>query len=141
MDITQLGFGCVSLSSHRSIKNALTLLDKAYEMGITYFDTAPLYGQGFSEKILGKFLANKRNRVTVATKVGLSPVSEKNIPINIALLLNNYKRKLKPGYIEPKHLPVRTAKLSNRLLNYQFIKESVEKSFKKLNTNYISLLF
>ena len=56
----------------REFKSIRTI-HEAFDRGITLFDTAPVYGFGRSEEILGKALAQagRRDRVVIATKVGL----------------------------------------------------------------------
>jgi aryl-alcohol dehydrogenase-like predicted oxidoreductase len=49
---------------------------RAYELGINFFDTAPVYGFGESERVLGKVLKPVRDKVIIATKAGLSWNSE-----------------------------------------------------------------
>ncbi len=51
----------------------LRLLDVAFEEGITHFDTAPLYGQGLAESLLGRFARSRREALTITTKFGLVP--------------------------------------------------------------------
>ena len=64
--------GCASFGSRVSPHQAKRLLGQAFDAGITYFDTAPSYGLGSSEAILGTFLGGKRDRAWIATKVGLA---------------------------------------------------------------------
>lgn len=52
--------------------NASKTIDKALDVGINLIDTAPVYGFGHSEEILGKALEGRRDRVVLATKVGLN---------------------------------------------------------------------
>ncbi|MFI5299893.1 MAG: aldo/keto reductase [Polyangiales bacterium] len=73
LESSALGFGCVSLTMHDDRKRAVALLEQAFDLGITHFDVARLYGFGQAESILGEFLRGKRDRVTVATKFGLGP--------------------------------------------------------------------
>jgi len=54
-------------------RGRISLLDHAYQNNITHFDTAPLYGQGDAEKVLGKFISDKRDKITLTTKFGLFP--------------------------------------------------------------------
>jgi D-threo-aldose 1-dehydrogenase len=68
---TALGFGTASLAGRLSRSESIRLLDVAYEQGIRHFDTAPLYGYGESEEILGMFLRTHTD-TTVTTKVGLA---------------------------------------------------------------------
>ena len=65
-----LGFGCASLGSRIDEKNGLIALERAFAAGISWYDTAPSYGDGQGEDILSKFLAGRRDSVTVCTKVG-----------------------------------------------------------------------
>jgi len=51
----------------------LRLLETAYDHGIHHFDTAPLYGQGLAESLLGRFARSRRDRLTITTKFGLLP--------------------------------------------------------------------
>ena len=55
-------------------KNLLLLFSKALDLGINLIDTAPVYGFGVSEEIVGKAIKSygKRNQIVVATKTGLS---------------------------------------------------------------------
>jgi aryl-alcohol dehydrogenase-like predicted oxidoreductase len=68
-----LGFGCASLGSRVSARVGQAALERAHEAGVTWFDVAPAYGAGEAEAILGRFLAGRRERVLVLTKVGLAP--------------------------------------------------------------------
>ena len=70
----RLGFGAATLGNlYREITedDANEVLAAAWDAGIRYFDTAPHYGLGLSERRLGAFLATKpRNQFVVSTKVG-----------------------------------------------------------------------
>lgn len=73
--ISKIGFGAWQLGnskdfSEMSEKDGLELVYKAVEKGITFFDTAPNYGGGMSEKILGKALEAKEDDIFINTKVG-----------------------------------------------------------------------
>jgi aryl-alcohol dehydrogenase-like predicted oxidoreductase len=70
--IPVLGFGCSSLTSVGR-KQALRLLESAFNAGIRHFDTARYYGYGEAEGILGTFLKSYREQVTVTTKFGIDP--------------------------------------------------------------------
>src|SRR5208282_1511244 len=52
---------------------SIRTIHEAFDRGVTLFDTAPVYGCGRSEEILGKALSQdgRRNRVVIATKAGL----------------------------------------------------------------------
>ena len=55
-----------------SRKQATATIRRAVELGVTLFDTADMYGQGQNERLLGEALGEDRERVTVATKFGLT---------------------------------------------------------------------
>jgi D-threo-aldose 1-dehydrogenase len=74
LTFTGLGFGAAPLGNlYRAISEAeaQAILDRAWEAGIRYFDTAPLYGLGLSETRLNHFLRDKpRDDYVLSTKVG-----------------------------------------------------------------------
>lgn len=72
--VSALGLGCMGMSEFYGATDAaqsLRTLDAAYDAGVTLFDTAESYGNGDNERLLGRFLANKRQGAQVATKFGI----------------------------------------------------------------------
>jgi aryl-alcohol dehydrogenase-like predicted oxidoreductase len=67
--ISEIGFGCMSLSSN-SEKDNIDLLHQAADIGINYFDTADLYDKGMSEIAVGKAIKQMRKKIVLATKAG-----------------------------------------------------------------------
>lgn len=81
---TNLGFGTTSLMGTGTSRERLALLEIAFEAGIRHFDTAPSYGHGESERILGDFIAGKRDQVTITTKFGIqAPAMVKSRMVNL----------------------------------------------------------
>ena len=74
LSVTELGFGGAPIGAvggHLSDNQAVEILHQAWSGGIRYFDTAPLYGHGLSEKRLALFSAEvDRGELVVSTKVG-----------------------------------------------------------------------
>ncbi|WP_158887772.1 aldo/keto reductase [Amycolatopsis anabasis] len=74
MKVTPQGLGCAQLGNlyhAMSDENATATVDRAWAEGIRYFDTAPHYGLGLSERRLGRALAGRpRAEFVVSTKVG-----------------------------------------------------------------------
>lgn len=69
----KLGFGCVNLGSAgiaQSTSEQVRLVRSAIDRGVTTFDTADAYGNGTSERLLGRAIAGRRDQVTLATKGG-----------------------------------------------------------------------
>ena len=74
LTFTELGFGTAPLGNlYRTISDdeAQAVLSRAWDLGVRYFDTAPLYGLGLSEIRLKRFLRDKpRNEYVLSTKIG-----------------------------------------------------------------------
>ncbi len=74
LEVSALGLGCMGLTfgygPATNEKDALALIQKAVELGVTFFDTAEAYSQGANEALLGKALKPYRNKVVIATKFG-----------------------------------------------------------------------
>ena len=68
---SRLGFGCGRLVGGAGMRGSVALVEAALELGIRHFDTAPSYGLGTSEDVLGTALAGVDD-VTIVTKVGQS---------------------------------------------------------------------
>ena len=65
------GFGAMGLSSsygHADDAESLRTLHRAIDLGITFFDTASGYGDGHNERLLGRAIAGKRDRLVIASK-------------------------------------------------------------------------
>jgi len=99
--LDRVGFGCAALATMGTSRAARRLLDAAYEGGIRHFDTAPVYGQGYSERLLGEFLRGKREQVSVATKFGLAPPRPATLPPVLVLPLNAMRRRLRGTPAQP----------------------------------------
>src|SRR5882762_10143537 len=74
LEVSALGLGCMGMSYHRGPapdRNAMiALIRKAVELGVTFFDTAEVYGPFINEELVGAALAPVREQVVIATKFG-----------------------------------------------------------------------
>lgn len=72
--VSELGLGCMGFSQgygpSASREAAITLIRTAVDRGVTFFDTAEVYGPYSNEELVGEALAPYRGRVTIATKFG-----------------------------------------------------------------------
>jgi aryl-alcohol dehydrogenase-like predicted oxidoreductase len=71
LDVSVVGLGCNNFGGRLDVDATRPVVDAALEAGVTFFDTADIYGgQGGSETILGRLLEGRRDRVVLATKWG-----------------------------------------------------------------------
>lgn len=127
--ISEIGLGCSgfgNLYSEIDLLETKEIINTAYNNGIKYFDTAPHYGAGLSERRLGVDISDlPREDIVISTKVGrlLKPNDPKNLsPITA------------DGFVN--------AAPFNRVLDYTYdgIMRSVEDSLQRLGVNKINIL-
>jgi len=73
LEISAIGLGCNNLGRGLDQTQTTTLVGAALDLGVNFFDTARLYGNGDSERFLGAALAGRRDQVVIATKFGRIP--------------------------------------------------------------------
>src|SRR5437588_3644260 len=116
LEVSAIGLGCMGMSFSygppKDKKEMIPLFDAAVERGITFFDTAEVYGPFTNEELVGEALAPFRKQVVIATKFGFDLSGSDTRPG--AAGLNS----------RPEH-----------------IKEAVEGSLKRLKVDVIDLLY
>ena len=73
LEVSELGLGCMGMSQSygtRDDAESLATLDRAIELGVTFFDTAEVYGPFHNEELLGRALKGRREKAVIATKFG-----------------------------------------------------------------------
>jgi len=84
--VSALGFGCMGLDfsyGHRLSKaEGVALIREAVDLGVTFFDTAEIYGPFTNEEMVGEALRPVRDRVVIATKFGFNIVDGKSVGTN-----------------------------------------------------------
>jgi aryl-alcohol dehydrogenase-like predicted oxidoreductase len=115
LEVSAVGLGCMGMSASygepKDKQEMISLLRTAVDRGITFFDTAEVYGPFTNEELVGEALSPMRDRVVIATKFGfkLKPNGE-------------------PGWLGLDSRP-------------EHIKEAVEGSLERLKTDVIDLLY
>jgi aryl-alcohol dehydrogenase-like predicted oxidoreductase len=66
-----VGLGCNNFGRRLALDDTWKVVDAALDAGVTFFDTADIYGRGDSEEQLGRVLAGRRDHVVLATKFGM----------------------------------------------------------------------
>src|SRR5437868_8354144 len=77
LEVSAIGLGCMGMSwsygPAMDKQEAISLIRAAVERGVTFFDTAEVYGPLTNEELVGEALAPVRDRVVIATKFGWKP--------------------------------------------------------------------
>lgn len=113
IQVGEIGYGCMGLTwaygepiREDREQEAIALIDRAIELGVTLFDTAEMYGPYTNEELLGKALKGKRDRVVVATKTGIVPQPVANAqkrdgrPETIKKALEGSLRRLQTDFVD-----------------------------------------
>src|SRR6266568_3856587 len=144
--LARIGFGCGRLRGGVERSNSRRLVDTALDCGIRYFDTAPSYGGGASERILGQGLRGLRKQVQLCTKVGL-PGSAPNAAATLRALVLTAMRtilpdstlnRLKKARRVQTHTSLEERKYGNFDVN--LTRSSVQQSLEALETEYLDCL-
>lgn len=109
--VPAIGLGCMGMSQSygpADEKEAWATLERALELGSTFWDTAEVYGPYTNETLLGRFLKGRRDRVVLATKFGFKIEHGKSVGLDS----------------RPEH-----------------IREALQGSLKRLDTDYIDLFY
>jgi aryl-alcohol dehydrogenase-like predicted oxidoreductase len=75
LSVSAIGFGAMALTpvyGEISEDEALATLHRCLDLGVTFIDTANIYGNGANERLIGRLLADRRDEVTLATKFGIT---------------------------------------------------------------------
>ncbi len=117
IEVSTVGFGLWTVSTGwwgiDDEQHGLTLLRRAYDSGVTFFDTADTYGQGKGETMLADALGSVRERIIIATKFGYDFYNHSN---------ERDGHKELPQDFSPRH-----------------VRFAVEESLKRLRTDYIDV--
>ena len=92
--ITKAGLGCVTFGREIDLSASFAIMDYALEKGVTFFDTAAVYGGGASEEIIGQWLSERgkaADHITIATKL-LPPFQDGTVATAVEQSLSRLRR-------------------------------------------------
>ncbi len=120
--VSRLGVGGVALGRSTTEEEAAATLGKCIEMGISYYDTAPVYGGGVSEQRYGRILSEvPRSSFTISTKVGRLLEQDPPAPVGAVI-----------GQDASRDMPY--------IYDYDTVMRVFEGSLKRLNLDFVDIL-
>src|SRR6266576_7239375 len=79
LEVSALGYGCMGLNfgygTALNRQDSIAMIRAAFDRGVTFFDTAEVYGPFTNEELVGEALSAVRDQVVIATKFGFKPTS------------------------------------------------------------------
>src|SRR5215472_3396102 len=88
LEVSAIGLGCMGMSDsygssdERDEREAIEVIQRAAEAGVTFLDTADAYGPHTNEELVGRAVAGRRERYVIATKFGFERMPDGSQRIN-----------------------------------------------------------
>jgi aryl-alcohol dehydrogenase-like predicted oxidoreductase len=140
MRVSEIGFGGSRIGGVFADKNgtsdALNVLRKALDSGITFYDTADMYAQGESESLMGAAFRGQRDRVIIATKGGFCLPARRNLIRRIKPLVRPIVQALG---LKRARLPSGMSGALSQDFSPPYLTKALESSLKRLQTDYVDL--
>jgi aryl-alcohol dehydrogenase-like predicted oxidoreductase len=140
LTVSEVGFGCARIGGvfHGSSRSdVLKLLRQAAESGLTFFDTADMYAQGESERLVGEAFQRDRQRIVIATKFGYVLPTQKRLGARIKPLLKPFVVHLG---LTARHIPsTMRGTVAHQDFSPAYISAAIEASLTRLRTDYIDI--
>ena len=109
LKVSRIGLGCMGMSHIYTGKNdeatATATMNRALDLGVTFFDTAEIYGPETNETLVGRLLKSHRDKVVIASKFGMrsnvgNPGPLDSSPANIRVAVEGSLKRLDTDYID-----------------------------------------
>lgn len=134
-----LAFGCGSLGTELGWRDSVRLVEAAVKAGFRHFDTAPPYGAGQSERILGEVLAPYRREITLVSKFGIAHPKAGGALRALRSLALPVKRAL-PGLWSRAANQARTSAAPGGRFSVDEAEKSLVESLRRLRTDHLDVM-
>jgi aryl-alcohol dehydrogenase-like predicted oxidoreductase len=138
--VSELGVGCARIGGvflGTSTADAVHLLHAAFDAGITFYDTADMYSQGDSERIVGRAIRGRRDSVVIATKVGYVIPARRRLVHGLRPLLKPVARRLG---VRRQPVGSRIVGVASQDFSADYVVRATEQCLRRLQTDYLDLL-
>jgi aryl-alcohol dehydrogenase-like predicted oxidoreductase len=98
--VSRVGLGCNNFGRRIGAGETRAVVEAALDAGITFFDTAEVYGEGASERLLGEILEGRREQAVLATKFGWERDAGQGSPAHIRRSIAGSLERLRTDYID-----------------------------------------
>jgi aryl-alcohol dehydrogenase-like predicted oxidoreductase len=140
MTVSEIGFGGSRIggvfADKNSNKEALNVLRKALDSGITFYDTSDMYAQGESESLIGTAFRGRRGQVVIATKGGYCLPARRNMIKRVKPFVRPVIQALG---MKRANLPTGMSGALSQDFSPAYLTKALNSSLKRLRTDYVDL--